>query len=371
MVATSIHYIISVFLAWRFGNTSTKNPFKWGFIGVIPDFDGLLFAVVILLESLGLGSVLSSSWATMLFSHRGISHSLILLGIISAGSWALWRSWRLTGLISLLWGTHLLLDGITAWKLFPLLPFSYIPFHMGLVEVFDPLLTVISAAIFGFLLVHLISRENLRWAILGMVFILIWGMTFSVVMGEYNVETLVVAGILLVLPSLLRYLQLPSLQTKPVLMILGWLLILYPVSILGVQIGYQQLIGPVPISNIEPLEEFAFNANAHTYEYTRGDTYMVGLISYRGIEEERSIPQVIAPSSITNDTIDAYRAAYSRAIPINWINHPQWTFSRQENGSVYATITYAKQALATPHMPGPDDGIAITLQDDVLVRLRE
>ena len=46
MVATSMHYIAGIFLAWFLGYKDNRKYFL-GLIAVIPDFDGILMALLL------------------------------------------------------------------------------------------------------------------------------------------------------------------------------------------------------------------------------------------------------------------------------------------------------------------------------------
>jgi hypothetical protein len=123
----------------------------------------------------------------------------------------------------------------------------------------------------------------------------------------------------------------------------------------------------VPFTALEPLEEFAFNGNTHTYELIEGDAYRVGMVSLMGREQELVIPIVVNDIGVDGRLVQEYREAYGYALHTNWINYPVWTF-KSENGEIYVTIRYAKSFLPTEFNPGPSRGMNVQLQDGMLIR---
>jgi len=122
-----------------------------------------------------------------------------------------------------------------------------------------------------------------------------------------------------------------------------------------------------PMTQIEPLEQFAFNYNAHTFEIDEGEKYRIGIISLKGIELDTTIPKVINEAGVENEEVQEYLTAYRKALHINWFNNPVFRFYK-ENGDVFANVRYAKSYLDSPHMPGPTRGMNVTIDNGMLVR---
>lgn len=364
MVATSMHYIVGVLLAHLLG-IKDHRKFWIGLIAIIPDLDGILIAILMLIRSL---SGVSMAWlehsqtAVTLFAHRGISHSLLLLAVVLV---FFIRKKQLLKTIAILWGSHLFLDFITSWKMFPLLPLSFQPAYFGLVEVFDPLLTFFTTILFAFLLISTkVSRSEF---IFSYFFILFFGFFSSVFMNEYNLQTIVLSqGLFWVIIAAAHFSKkFQSFSEKGIhylfLIIIGYLFILTAGKMLY---ATQLSISPI---HIEPLEQFDFNYNAHTFEMEQGDSYRIGIISLRGIEQDTTVQKVMQNDPIKQETINEFLTAYEKALHTNWFNYPVWNFHRDEEGIVYANIRYAKSYLDTPYIPGPKNGMNIKLENGLLV----
>jgi len=348
-----------------------------GLWAVAPDIDALLFL------AFGFGRRLldfsfqvleTNQVLTVLFAHRGFSHSL-LLPLIVLGILFLFKiNKKILLVIAALWVSHLFLDFITAWKLFPLLPFSYTSMYLGLVEVFDSFLVLFTTLIFGFFVgMSLMQKDGKKTLIFAYLFVLFFGAFSSLIMREYNVQTILLSQSLfwIIVGSFWisarrNHKGVHSAFAKRAIFLTFYVMIGYLVLLLIGKFGYGMYLG-TSITNIEPLEEFSFNYNAHTYEIDEGDTYRIGVISLKGIEEEKVVPKVINNANISKEEIQLFIQAYTKALHINWFNHPLWTFDKDDQG-VYANVRYAKSYLENPNMPGPHRGMKVRLENGVLVR---
>jgi membrane-bound metal-dependent hydrolase YbcI (DUF457 family) len=374
MVATAMHYLIGVLIAWFFGIRSNKK-FFYGLWAVAPDIDSLLMVFRFLVRrawGLSLDYGWDAQWQIVLFSHRGFSHSLLLLGIVLCGVWVWKKDKRFVMMIGCLWGSHLLLDYLTSWKIFLFLPFSYSFQYLGLVEVFDSWLVVLTMILFGFFVGEsLVGKEKKRMLYVAYLLVFLFGFVPSVFMNEFNVQTLVVSQALFFgivwwfygCKNMGRKLAAKGIRCTTVVIICYLGILLLTKGFYAASLG-------TSIRNVEPLEEFAFNYNGHTFEIDQGNTYRIGVISLRGIEEEGVVAKINdTTGKMEAGVIGAYVDAYSKALPMNWINHPVFTFY-EGGGKVYAIVRYAKNFLHNPHMPGPNRGIRVTLEKGMLVQDR-
>jgi len=148
----AMHYIIGVSLAYFLGVKGNKK-YLWGLVAVIPDIDALLFVAMAFLRNvfgMSFEVFTSSQSLVVLFAHRGFSHSILLLLLVLGGMYLFKARKQGLILVSVLWFSHLFFDYLTAWKLFLLLPFSYLSSYFGLVEVFDSFLVLFTTLIFAF-----------------------------------------------------------------------------------------------------------------------------------------------------------------------------------------------------------------------------
>lgn len=373
-----MHYIVGVLIAWFFGFKDNKK-YLMGLWAVAPDIDALLFiglALVRRLFDLSLGVLETNQILTVLFAHRGVSHSILLLFIVLGILYLFKMDKRILLIIGTLWVSHLFLDFLTSWKLFLLLPFSYASIYLGLVEIFDSFLVLFTTLIFGFFIGMSLMQKDAKWPLIfTYLFVLVFGTFSSVMMREFNYQTIFLSQSLFWvivgsfwLSSRKNHKGVHSAFAAKAIKLTFFVMVAYLVMLFAGKIGYAMYLD-TSITNIEPLEEFAFNFNAHTYEIEEGDTYRIGLVSLRGVEEEKVVPKIIDNAGdISEEEIDTFLQAYRKALHINWFNHPVWNFYRDDEGKVYANIRYAKTYLSNGHMPGPQQGMKIILKDGVLVR---
>jgi len=376
MVATAMHYIIGVTLAYFLGVKDNKK-YLMGLWAVVPDIDALLFLMFTFARRLfdfSLGMLETNQILTVLFAHRGFSHSILLMLTVLGVLYLFKINKKMLLILGVLWASHLFLDFITAWKLFLFLPFSYASLYLGLVEVFDSFLVLFTTLIFGFFIGMSLMQKDKKWPLIfAYGFILVFGTFSSVMMNEFNFQTIFLSQSLFFvivgsfwLSSRRNHKKVHSAFAARAIRITFFVMIGYLVLLLGGKIGYGLYLD-TSITNIEPLEEFAFNFNAHTFEINEGNTYRIGLISLRGIEEDKIVPKINNDAGVDDETVDQFLLAYEKALHINWFNHPVWIFNRDEEG-VYANVRYAKTYLDIPHMPGPHRGMNVRLEDGILVR---
>ena len=376
MVATSMHYIFGVLIAYFLGYRGNKK-FWMGLLAVLPDLDAIFFIVLAAGRNVftySLDFYESSQTAVMLLGHRGISHSLLLLGIVVLITLAFTRKKQILLAVVSIWGSHLVLDALTSWKMFPLLPFSYAPFYLGIVEVFDSWLMFFSALILAFLICSsLIENDSRKGPLFAYLFFLVLGVYPAIRMHEFNIQTMVLSQ-LVILVAVVYCVQALKRRRKRRLVnfvrrgiVMSSLLAVGYLVLLVIGKAFFAFSYSVPFVALEPLEEFAYNGNTHTYELIEGDAYRVGMVSLAGSEQELVIPIVVNDIGVDGRLVQEYRDAYGYALHTNWINYPVWTF-KSENGEVYVNIQYAKSFLPTEFNPGPSRGVNVQLMDGLLVR---
>jgi len=316
MVAMSMHFIIGILLVYFLGIKDNRK-YLLALWAIAPDLDGIFFALLLLIKNIfgiSLAFMAQQQWIITIFAHRGFSHSLLLFAFVIIILW-LFKS-KYVKLISILWLSHLLIDYITAWKLFPFLPFSYISTHLGIVEVFDSFLVLFTTIILAFFIGSSFNKkEKKTLPIAAYILVIVTGFIPSIFMGEFNIQTVILSQ------AVFWIIVIMFIQTKEKIQnfaakgihITTLIMCIYVTLLIGTQAIYAVQI-QTSMSNIEPLEEFAFNYNAHTYEIDQGDTYKIGLISWMGIEEEKIIPKVNNQAKIENEVVENYMNAYDKAL---------------------------------------------------------
>jgi len=370
MVATAIHYVTGLVIA-RLFNYKDNHKFLQGLWAAAPDVDAIFFIVLILANRMfGMGS--SSQW-TVLFSHRGISHSFLLIAIVLVVLFLL-KSKKIL-MVACMLSSHLILDLMTSWKLFLLLPFSYFPLSLNVIEVFDSVLVLLTTLIFAiFIGKGILNKERKLSLVLAYVFFAIFGFASSVAMGEFNIQTILLSQSLffIIIFGFFKASQHKQGTRKVIekkaykaMLTVSFIAIGYLTLLVAGKFMYMPSTG-ASFTDLEPLEQFAFNYNAHTFEIDQGDSYAIGIVSLQGIQETATVKKVIDTGGVDDTVIQSFLDAYPYSIAINWINNPVWTFYI-EDGQTYARIKYAKTYLENPHMPGPRNGMRVTLQDGLLV----
>ncbi|MDA1196337.1 MAG: metal-dependent hydrolase [Nanoarchaeota archaeon] len=376
MVATSMHYIFGVMIAYLLGYRGNKK-FWVGLLAVIPDIDAIFFIFLAAGRNIfnySLGFYETSQTAVMLLGHRGISHSLFLFGLAVLMAYLFTRKRSVALAVFSIWGSHLVLDAMTSWKMFLLLPFSYMPFYLGIVEVFDSWLMFFTSLMLGFLICSsLIENESKKGPVFGYLFFLVLGVYPAIRMNEFNIQTIVLSQLVIFGSIIYCVAALKNRRKKRLVNFVGrgikyssLLAVSYLVLLIIGKLFYSFSYS-IPFIDLEPLEEFAYNGNLHTYELDEGAAYRVGMVNLKGQMQEQVIPKVINDIGVESSLIIAYQEAYGYALHTNWINHPVWTFM-SEDGEVYVNIRYAKSFLPTKFNPGPSRGVNVQLQDGLLVR---
>ncbi|MGD2250985.1 MAG: metal-dependent hydrolase [Candidatus Methanofastidiosia archaeon] len=135
MAAAFIHYLLGLGIAYIFGYRGLDMLIV-GLIGVIQDMDFVTFFF---------HDTLNKSKFSRLFTHRGITHTFLFAGIVSAGIFVV------APILSLIFFTNFLLhifaDYVTSWGITPFLPFSKTRYSLGLMSIFDVPLIMISAGV--------------------------------------------------------------------------------------------------------------------------------------------------------------------------------------------------------------------------------
>jgi len=220
----------------------------------------------------------------------------------------------------------------------------------------------------------LMEKEK-KWPLLfAYIFFLVFGLFSSVMMREYNIQTILLSQSLFWIivgsfwvSSRRNHKKVHSAFAHKAILFTFFIMTCYLLLLAGGKLGYGLYLGTSAV-NVEPLEEFAFNFDAHTYEIDQGDSYRIGVISLQGIEEEKIIPKIVNEAGVDSDTINKFLDAYKISLHVNWFNHPVFTFYEDEFGVVYANVRYAKSFLENPHMPGPNKGMHVRLRNGMLVR---
>jgi len=377
MVATSMHYIIGILIAYFLGYKDNRK-YWFGLIAVIPDLDAIIFSVLFLGKKFigySLSFLETNQIAVVLFAHRAFSHSLLLLGIVILLLFIFKFSHKKILLVTLIWSSHFALDYLTSWKMFLLLPFSYSSSYIGLVEVFDSMLVFFTTIIFAFFIgMSILKKEKKTALVFSYLFVLLFGFVFSTFMREYNIQTILLSqGLFWIIVIGFYLCSKDQLKKKCFVIAHKGIYIVVIISLIYILMlfaskGYYALQLGTSLQNIEPLEQFAFNANAHTFEIKEGDKYRIGIITLTGIQKDKIIPAYIDHTGkISTDTINEYKKAYKKALHANWFNHPVFTFYEDEQGVIYANVRYAKSYLDTPYIPGPHHGMNVTLKNSVMV----
>jgi len=371
-----MHYIAGILFAWFYGIKGNKK-YWYGLWAIVPDLDGILIALLMLgrrIFGYSLEFLEHNQFFVTFFSHRGFSHSLFLLALVIGALFLFKIPKRTILIISSIWASHLFLDYLTSWKFFPFLPFSFSSHYLGLVEIFDSFLVFFSTILFAFFIgMSIAHKREKKTLVFAYLFILFFGFFSSVFMNEFNVQTIILSQLFFWL-IVIGFWYYSRTSSKKKCLQLGskgiitftWIIVLYLSMLFLSQVYYAYEL-KTPLTNIEPLEQFAFNNNAHTFEIDQGDTYTIGMITLTGIVEEKTIPKIVNNAGISEEIIDDYLQAYGKALHSNWFNHPVWTFYQDEEGIIYANVRYAKSFLSTEYIPGPQNGINITLEEGILV----
>ncbi len=168
MAAAFIHYFLGVGIAYLFGYREV-DALIVGLVGALQDLDFV---------SLFLYRYTMKSKYARLLTHRGITHTFLFSLISSAFVFIFSPLFSLMVLTNFL--LHIFTDYVTAWGVAPLAPFSYRRYSLGLMTIFDPFLTVLSAlcgisgffsvnltwpfaAFFGYIVVRFVVKSRLKY----------------------------------------------------------------------------------------------------------------------------------------------------------------------------------------------------------------
>jgi membrane-bound metal-dependent hydrolase YbcI (DUF457 family) len=136
MAAAFIHYFLGVGIAYLFGFEGVEALLV-GLLGAIQDID---FVLIFFQARRG-----SHSKVSQLFTHRGITHTLVFA--LGASVVALVVNPVFSLIILIDFVLHVFTDYVTAWGISPFLPFSDKRYSLGLMTIFDIPLTVLSLAV--------------------------------------------------------------------------------------------------------------------------------------------------------------------------------------------------------------------------------
>jgi len=368
MVASAMHYIIGVAIVWLFGIKDNRK-YLYGLWAVAPDMDAIflaLFRMGSLIFGYDMSIFQTSEPLMIIFSHRGLSHSLLLFVIVMGIIYIVRK--KSFAMIGILWSSHFLIDMLTQWKSFPLLPFSYRSVQLGFLEIYDSFLLLFTTLIIA-VMIGISIKQKAKKGILvfAYIFLILFGIMPSVFFQEFTPESILISQILFWIIvgafvfSDVKIANAERFIRKTIIVMVAYVCILVIVQ------GAYAAILDTSITNLEPLPEFTFTYNAHTFEIDEGDHYRIGVISLRGIEEEKEVPKIIKEGDIPDSEIQAYLTAYKKSLYLNWINNPVWKFSRAKDGSIVANINYAKNYLDNQYKAHPVNGITPIRYDGVLV----
>jgi membrane-bound metal-dependent hydrolase YbcI (DUF457 family) len=166
MAAAFIHYFLGLGIAHLFGYTGLEAAIVGG-IGVVQDFDFVSFFFY--------KHVMKSRFSRLIM-HRGITHTVVVVVGVPAVVVLVSPWFALLVLVN--FGLHLFCDYVTAWGVSPFLPFSDKRYSLGLMTIFDAVLTVVSAgvgvagvfgvnvvwpfaAFFGYILLRVVLKKRL------------------------------------------------------------------------------------------------------------------------------------------------------------------------------------------------------------------
>lgn len=135
MAAAFIHYLLGLGIAYVFGYRGL-DMLVIGLIGVIQDMDFVTFFF---------HDKLHASKYTKVFTHRGITHTFLFTGVVSAAVFMIAPVLSLVFLTNFL--LHIFSDYVTSWGITPFLPFSKIRYTQALMSIFDIPLTAISIGV--------------------------------------------------------------------------------------------------------------------------------------------------------------------------------------------------------------------------------
>lgn len=136
MAAAFIHYFLGVGIAYLFGFEGLEALLV-GLLGAIQDID---FVLIFFQARRG-----SHSKVSQLFTHRGITHTLVFALGASVVTLVVNPVFSLIILIDFV--LHVFTDYVTAWGISPFLPFSGKRYSLGLMTIFDIPLTALSLAV--------------------------------------------------------------------------------------------------------------------------------------------------------------------------------------------------------------------------------
>ncbi|MFQ5621037.1 MAG: metal-dependent hydrolase [Candidatus Nanoarchaeia archaeon] len=340
MVSVAIHYVFGVLLARYFGFREAK--YKMGLWAVAPDLDSILILIASLL---GIHTMLPD-WVV---AHRGFSHSFLLAAIIFSAFYFIRKKFAIP--VTVIFLSHLLADWMTPWKSFFFVPFSTHASHLGLVDIFDPFLIILSSALFGFLLAEdFLYKKKFYDLGLAYLFFLAVGIVPSFAFTEFNPVATVVSNIIIL--TVLAYFYYGRGTQGIFKRGVQWcatLIVVYIGVILLMQTAYAYSLD-VPIANIEPCSTFELSGFRQTYEKPLGDQYEVGLLSPLRIEPSKIIPKY--QGDVTD--ISLIESYYETAVRRNWVNNPVWYIENQ-SGTIIARPVYAKAHIIENENSGYND----------------
>lgn len=132
MAAAYIHFFLGIGVAYLFGYSGIEVLIV-GPIGALQDMDAVSFLFY---------RQISRSRASELFMHRGITHTILFIALMSG---IVFFFHAILGLIILInFSLHIFTDYVTSWGIAPFQPFSKKRYSLGLMTIYDIPLTAFS-----------------------------------------------------------------------------------------------------------------------------------------------------------------------------------------------------------------------------------
>lgn len=161
MPNTLVHYAVGVALAHGAGYRGRQAWLLGGF-AALPDADiltALAWQGVLALSTPPEGITAALS---VVLGHRGWSHGVLALALAAVAALAATRSVKWTVWAALAFASHIVLDYLTTWPTYPLIPFSTAHGELGFLAIWDPVFTLVALA---YLLCSFVSeRGRGEWA---------------------------------------------------------------------------------------------------------------------------------------------------------------------------------------------------------------
>ena len=160
MPSSFAHYAIGAVVVTFLGLRG-RDRAKAGLWAVAPDLDVITAVLWFLLAPVLPLDASSLITGMHLLTHRGFSHSLLIVPLVVAGVWRWGGGRRMAVAAGAAWSSHIVLDLFTPWRVVPWWPISAGEVHWPTFTGLDPLLTLASIVATFLLLVELRLAERI------------------------------------------------------------------------------------------------------------------------------------------------------------------------------------------------------------------